>query len=377
MNFMLQSRRRRFTLYALTIVLGMVISCIVLASFGYNSNQKLPTSPEFTDQMEPLDKVRLSEALQLKAKLGDAVWPGFGALDAPVIIWNEDYEFLFGVSNPPADWEAVPGDYFEGQPYFRRPADDPQNFAVPIGDHWAASIFTKYLVDQALISGISGLLPSGISEIFPYKIIIQPSELQISGVQHEYFHVAQAEFAPQKFADAEAFYPVGDRYWVADPGMQPAWSEEMKLLIEAVDASSAGDAAELGRHFLEQREQRRQRSELDTELIAYEARLEWLEGTAKYVELRSWQEANRNQSYVSLPEMANDPDFQNYETFKSHWSQEMRTAREQATREGDTRFYYSGMLQAYLLDRLMPDWQERILDENVYLEDLLREALAQ
>ena len=75
--------------------------------------------------------------------------------------------------------------------------------------------------------------------------------------------------------------------------------------------------------------------------------------------------------------METDPDFKSYETFKSHWNQEMRTAREQAKREGDTRFYYSGMLQAYLLDRLMPDWQERILEENVYLEDLLREVLAQ
>jgi hypothetical protein len=75
--------------------------------------------------------------------------------------------------------------------------------------------------------------------------------------------------------------------------------------------------------------------------------------------------------------MANDPDFKDYETFESRWNQEMRTAREQAKREGDTRFYYSGMLQAYLLDRLMPDWKERIFEEGTYLEDLLREALAE
>ena len=55
MNFMLQSRRRRFTLYALTIVSAMVISCAVLALIGYNSNQKLPTASAVTDRMEPLD----------------------------------------------------------------------------------------------------------------------------------------------------------------------------------------------------------------------------------------------------------------------------------------------------------------------------------
>ena len=71
MNFMLQTRRRRFTLYALTIVAGMVVSCLVLAVIGYNSNQKLPSGPEITGRMTPIDKVRLAEALHLKAELGD------------------------------------------------------------------------------------------------------------------------------------------------------------------------------------------------------------------------------------------------------------------------------------------------------------------
>jgi hypothetical protein len=376
MNFMLQSRRRRFTLYALTIVLGMMISCAVLATIGYNSNQKLPTGPEYTDRMTPLDKTRLSEALHLKAQLGDAVWPGYASLDAPVIIWNEDYEFLFGMSNPPADWEEVPGDEFEGHSYFRRLAVDPQNFAVQVGDRWAASIFTKYLVDQALISGISEILPPGIDNIFPYKIFIQPSELQISGVQHEYFHVVQVEIMPDRFNEAESVYGFGDRYWAVDPQMQPAWSEEVELLIEAVEASSDADAVEFGRQFLILRDQRRENSGLDADLTAYEVKLEWLEGVAKYVELRSWQEAEIDHSYISLAEMEDDPDFKNYETFDSHWNQEMRTAREQAKREGDTRFYYSGMLQAYLLDRLMSDWKERITEDGVYLENLLREVVA-
>ena len=80
MNFMLQTRRRRFALYALTIVAGMVVSCLVLAVIGYNSNQKLPSGPEITDRMTPLDKVRLEEALHLKSELGDAVWPGYAGL---------------------------------------------------------------------------------------------------------------------------------------------------------------------------------------------------------------------------------------------------------------------------------------------------------
>jgi hypothetical protein len=313
--------------------------------------------------------------LHLKAELGDIVWPGYAALDNPVIIWNEDYEFLFRMSNPPGGWEEVPNDNFEGRPYFRRPADNPQNFAVQVGDQWAGSIFTKYLVDSALISGIRELLPPGIVDVFPFRIFIQPSELQISGLQHENFHVVQVEMNPEKFEAAEEVYGFGDRYWALDQEMEPAWKEEIDLLIRAVEVSSKGDAVEVGRQFLAQRDQRRNVYGLDADLIAYEVQFEWLEGIAKYVEIRSWEVASNTKAYVPLPGMENDPDFKHYETFRSHWSQEMRSAREQAEREGDTRFYYSGMLQAYLLDRLMPDWKDRIFEEGVYLEDLLREAL--
>ena len=226
MNFMIQTRNRRFALYALTIVAGMVLSCLVLAVIGYNSNQKLPSGPEITNRMVPLDKVRLAEALRLKTALGDAVWQGYAQLDAPIIIWNEDYEFLFKMNMPSSDWEDVSDDDFEGVPYFRRPADNPQNFAVQVGDQWAASVFTKYQLDISLITAIRDLLPPVISEIFPYKIFIQPSELQIAGVQHEYFHVIQALNAPEKFAAAEGIYQYDEKYWSLDGDMQPAWSRD-------------------------------------------------------------------------------------------------------------------------------------------------------
>jgi hypothetical protein len=43
--------------------------------------------------------------------------------------------------------------------------------------------------------------------------------------------------------------------------------------------------------------------------------------------------------------------------------------------EGDGRFYYSGMAQAFLLDQLMPGWKARAFDEGVWLDDLLAEAV--
>jgi len=375
MDYMIQTRPRRFALYALTIAAGIVVSCLVLGVIGYNSNQNLPGGPAETDRMQPLDKVRLAEAYHLKEELGEEIWPGFTNLDAPVIIWNDDYEFLFGMDSPPSEWEAVPNEDFDGKLYFRRPADQPQNFAVLVGDQWAASLFTKYQLDRELIEGIGGLLPPVISEIFPYTIIIQPSEMQITGVQHEIFHVYQAVMVPEKFSEAEGAYQVDERYWELDVEMKTAWKEETELLIKAVDASTDGDAAELAQDFLIQRSQRRRENGLDESLIAYENSIEWLEGTAKYVELHSWETAGRVPDYEPLKEIQSDPDFKAYQNFERQWEQALRQTRRQAGVEGDVRFYYTGLLQAYLLDRLMPDWKDRIMDETTTLEGLLHEAI--
>jgi hypothetical protein len=43
----------------------------------------------------------------------------------------------------------------------------------------------------------------------------------------------------------------------------------------------------------------------------------------------------------------------------------------QAGQEGETRFYYTGMAQAILLDRLQRGWKEGAFQEGVWLEDLL------
>ena len=49
--------------------------------------------------------------------------------------------------------------------------------------------------------------------------------------------------------------------------------------------------------------------------------------------------------------------------------------KNQGSQANDTRFYYTGMAQAFLLDRLMPDWKSSIFSEGVWLEDLLRQAI--
>ena len=369
--------RRRFRRFVLFGALGLFGLCLTVTLLSALSNRDLPTGPAVLDRLDPLDKARLQETLHLKQALGVVVWPGWGQADIPIILWNNRYSFLIGLANPPADWERVPDDDLAGQPYYRKPTVNSQNFAVSVAGQWVASMATKWETDNFLISQFRKMMPGPLKPVFPYRLLIQPSEAQISGVLHESFHVYQAEAAPSYFEDAENAYLDETRYWTADTAMHEAWATEINLLARAVEAKSSGEAAELAHQFLSQRDQRRAAHGLDAALVDYERRIEWLEGLAKYIELAIWREASASSDYAPLPVLTDDPDFKKYASFAQRWSQELDQMKRQATLEGDIRFYYTGMAQAMLLDQLMPGWKARALTESMTVEDLLREALQQ
>ncbi|MGD2156811.1 MAG: hypothetical protein PVG32_08070 [Anaerolineales bacterium] len=367
--------RKRIVQGLLYLLAGLLVSCVLLTLIAYISNQSLPSAPEVTDRLDKLDKARLAEALQLKGQLGGTVWPGWGDNEIPVLLWNQDYEFLIGLSDPPKGWETVPNDTFHGEQYYRRTAEDPQNFAVRLGDRWVASIATKYETDAFLQGIFRDALPSVLEGIFPYRLLILPSEVQITALLHESFHVQQVQVAVQKFSAAKAVYPFGERYWDVDASMRDAWEAEVALLEAALEARTQAETAEIARQYLAQRDRRRMDADLNSELLDFERCLEWLEGLAKYVELAIWREAYQSPDYQPLMDIMDDPEFKEYATFDRRWSQEISQMKRQSEQAGDTRFYYTGMAQAHILDRLMPDWKNRAMQEGVFLEDLLRETL--
>jgi len=218
------------------------------------------------------------------------------------------------------------------------------------------------------------MLPPVLEQIFPYRALIMPSEVQMTGVLHETFHAYQTMTAQARLDAAEAAHRLGDQYWVADESMHDAWKAEIDLLIRALQTESDIEARQLAAQFLEQRRQRRTDYALASNLVEYERQLEWEEGLAKYVELAMWQEVSATPDYTPLPAMDADPDFKGYATFKQRFKQEISQMKRQAAQEGETRFYYTGMAQAMLLDRLLPDWKNRAFADDVWLEDLLVEA---
>jgi hypothetical protein len=212
------------------------------------------------------------------------------------------------------------------------------------------------------------LLPV-IEDIFPYHLLIQPSEVQISAVAHESFHVFQQIVAPERLASAEAVHRQGNAYWQAEAAMREGWKKEIDVLLQAVRAEDDAQAKDLARQFLAQRARRRENSHLAPDLVDYERQLEWEEGLAKYVELAIWRMASEHTGYI--PVLMDDGDFKGYRSFPSRLKQELSQMSRQAGQEGETRLYYTGMAQALLLDRLNPDWKASVLEKGMWVEDLL------
>jgi hypothetical protein len=281
-------------------------------------------------------------------------------------------------------WSAVPGETFDGQSYYRQPlpasGQTPQAFTVKIGRQYALSMTTREWMEIGLANQFREQLPPFLAPIFPYPLVsglfIRGSDGYISLLAHESFHayqgmVTEAHLAAAEtgVARAEQNYP-----WAAT---EEAWQIELDRLEQALRADTQEETAELARQFILHRSNRRVEAGLTLEAVEYERQREWLEGLARYVELEIWRQASLTEDYEPDEAIQGDPDFSGYAGFYNRWIQEIDQMGRMAADWGDGRFYYSGMAQAVLLDRLMPGWKEQILSEGVYLEGLLAAAVGE
>jgi hypothetical protein len=371
-----QRRTGRVLLLVIASLLGL---CLLSAAGLYFVNQGLPTRSAQVETLPSEAVIQLEEALHLQSALGNSVWPGFGSAHVPLISWNEQYSFLcvYGIQ-PPAGWEAVKLEV-AGQPCFRQPSTDPQNFAVPVGEEWAGSMSTREYMLIEIPRQLGEMIAGPLAKVFPYFILTRPlsaTERYIGMVTHESFHAFQAQAARARFDDAEDAYASSDAYWQDyDPLMHDAWKAEVDALYKAVTSTSDEQSREYARQFLQLRQERRTQYLPDEELVRYEQRYEWLEGMAKYAELEIQRQAHETPNYEQTGAILYDVNFQSYGNAESLWKSELKQMRTQATRVGDTRMYYTGFAQAVLLDRFQPGWKARMFDQGVWVEDLLAQAV--
>jgi hypothetical protein len=397
---MAANRPRKAARRLIVVFGGLLGLCALVASVSALSNVGLPAQSSVVDRLVPADKALLAEATNLRASLGDAVWPGWSEPRIPFVVYNESYAFLVGypaAAGQPPDgwlkmpqreqrggrWERVPGDTFEGQPYYRQPlagaGGTPEAFTVLVGEHWAASFQTREYAQISLIAGMRAELPPVVRSIVPYRVVwallMGESDAHVAALLHEAFHAYQGGTAPDRFSQAEQVMAL-ERSYPFDAAPDE-WQRELDLLAGAAQAGSDAEARELARSFLAQRDGRRASTALSAEQIDFERQREWLEGLAKYAELAGGRAAALSQSYQPVPALAQVDDFHEYASRDDFWRQQLDEVRRMQGHQGEVRFYYTGFAQAALLDRLAPGWMAQAFEPGVWLEELLRAALSQ
>jgi hypothetical protein len=366
---------------------------VLLLAISAASNIFLPERSESVDKLSDAEKARIAEAIHLRETLGNAIWPGFGDEQIPIIVYNEQYAFLANFDGQPpvgwalprsgaqqgTNWEPVPGDDFFGATYYRQQlvgSDTPQAFTVRLGDEWAASMTTYDWSRIKLVDMIRGEAPRWLRPFIPYRLVVGlflgDSDRFIAALTHESFHAFIGLHAERHLVQAEEVarqqepsYPWRDGAHVA------AWQRELDILAAALRAEHREEAIASAQEFLSVREERRTSARLATRYIDYEQRREWLEGLAKYVELEAWRQGATAAGYTPHPATASLGDFNDYGGYERAWKREIDQIGRMAGDEGDGRFYYSGMAQAALLDRLLPDWKNGALTGGTTLEGLL------
>ena len=387
-----RGRLGRVLLWGVAVVFLLLVGTAVILAFA---NRNLPTQSQTVAQLSDLEKARLVETTYLRQSLGEQVWPGWADSDIPVVLYNEGYAFLVGYEAPPDGWRRLPNsevaggewqiadDQLAGQAYYAQPLPTsgyiPQSFVLLVGERWAASLTTMEWMEIEMARMFREQMPPPLAAVFPYEWMSQQfiggSEGYIGALLHESFHAFVGEQWPERLLAAEtAVAHEGQFPWSHDD-FKAAWQTELDLLVAAVRADSDGETAELAQQFLEQRRQRRQQFGLASALVDYENQREWSEGLAKYVEMEIQRQAALAEDYEPSSGILADPDFDEYAGSARRWSQQVTQIGRMATDDGDARFYYTGMAQAIILDRLLPDWKAQVMDEGLFLEDLVAIAL--
>lgn len=372
------------------VITALVLLITIAAVVSGLINLGRPTASETPDVLSPAEQARLAEFFHAHETVGDAVWPGWGAADIPVIAYNEANAFLVGLPDPADGWIKVPqdeprggpwlpaGDLVDGRPLFRQPlaeGETPQAFTVRVGARWVASLTTMEWLQIGLANQMRGDLPPVVNLVFPYGLmtsqLVSSSDHYISLVAHEAFHAYQGSTAPERLAAAERAAARENAYPWDDAALEAAWQAELDLLAAAV-AAPPEEATAYARDFLRLRAERREAEGLAPMLVEYERQREWLEGLARYVELGLWREAAAG--YQPSSAISDDRDFDGYDGYEKRLQREIGQFGRMADDAGDGRFYYSGYAQAVLLDRIDPGWKARAFAPDMFLEDLLREA---
>jgi hypothetical protein len=354
----------------------VVLVIFAAAAVSYVYNRTLEIGPEAVGQLGELDKARLHEAARLRREFGDEVWPGWGTNSIPVMVTDGTFDYLIGHPEPPDSWFPVEDDEFDGSRYYARAHEDTGEHALKVNGHWTAVSRTKGATDRLVVNEISETLPPIAAQVFPYRLILQPTEVYLGDLLHDHFHAHLASVVESRYEAANSSYWSIGSYPLGSSALRPDAEAEIAALTAALNSTDLSSelAAQHASAFLDARARRRQLPELDEWSTGIERDSEWLKGLAKYSEMETLRRAYESESFASEPDMARDEAFEEYENYEELWASVLSSMELSLDQGRIMRFHYTGMAQAVLLDALGVEWKAAVLEPGVFVEDLLRDA---
>ena len=337
--------RRHSSKWILIYLLVFLGNTSGIHAIGTNTRQDQKPIKEGEDLtvLSTEDKTQLKKALRLKKLFGSSIWPGFSEAEIPLILYNERYAFLIGHPAPSPPWAAIDSDSFQGNLYYSRNVAESQAFAVPVEDLWAGSLDTIGHMNRSMKKQIQEKIPPEKLTPAMLKMMEITPAYHIVALLHEAFHAFQATQELDRFMQAQRMYAFEKLYPFEDEAFKSAWNEEGSALFSAIREKDEAVRLKSIAKFLKIRLKRRSAASLSENLIAFERRLEWLEGVAKYVEMQFAEKGS------SLKGEAISKDYRIvWNRLQADFSFRIRKLGNQ---NSDLRFYLSGAAQAMILDK--------------------------
>ncbi|NBC95742.1 MAG: hypothetical protein GVY27_05230 [Deinococcus-Thermus bacterium] len=289
------------------------------------------------------DRAVVAEARSTIERRGPLLWPGWREAP-PVLLRGEGEDCLLDHPEPPEDFVA-------GEDGVHRRSGHllpvPVATAYPVGSRWSVVVPLRTEV-QALLDQRIGPGALVLDDLVYRRVLV-----------HEAFHAHQMTVVGgpggvPAFGDDARATPSLEAL-AAVPGHAAALDRQGAALQSALRAGSIGEARRAGRRFLAARDAWRSTAPPGT--AGVERQLEWIEGTARYVDVLAALAPAGGETWSDLLTQLEAPS-------------EVPTGPRDA-------YAALGAGQAFLLDRLLPSWKGRVLPGGEALEDLLRDAVSE
>lgn len=317
--------------FILVIILGLIVNnrLCALKYSKLDTNGGILTTAEIS---------AVKSTYEYLANYDDDIFKGLKE-STDLIIFNDSYEFLICDNEVVSGWNFICNNVDLKKKIYRRNADNPQAFAVFVGDKWIGSIGTKNKLNKY----IANIVPL----FFPPQIMITDDEHYKAIIIHEMVHAYEANNNNARFVKIQTLQNICKNYY-DNKVFNEIITQEAYYLEQAILAEKHEDVLAYSKKFLEIRERRRTECKMSMTEIQNEVDFEWLEGLARYAEYKA--STNSNSLVVK-----NFLDI----------DQKVKV-------KGDDRYYTLGMAQALVLDKLQKYWKNEVLNDNFSMEEYMK-----